>query len=190
MAAASSLFGTQEYDSVSVADICAEAKVAKRYFYDHFTDRGDLLLAVHGETNDWLLDDVAAAMPHSPQSIEELLRPIMRRLVELLRAYPERARIIYINAPRIEPRRRELLRSEADFFGRLLRPYLTRQPDDNPRYARTLLALVAGLSEIIIGWLSRGMSDDPAELAEHLTWLCCAVLPRFRLPRDSDPAAS
>ncbi|MGX6602955.1 TetR/AcrR family transcriptional regulator [Micromonosporaceae bacterium Da 78-11] len=175
VAAALHLFGTRDYDAVTVADVCADAKVSKRYFYEHFTDREDLLLAVHREQNDWLLGGVAQAAPTQPASMAELLRPTMRTLVALLREHPERARVIYVNAPRMETRRRGLLRKDAELFGRLIRRAMGR-PKDKLRYERTLLALVAGVTEIIIDWLSRGMTDDPELLAEHLTWLGVTML--------------
>jgi AcrR family transcriptional regulator len=177
MTAASHLFGSREYESVTVADICAEARVSKRYFYDHFVDRSDLLMAVHREHNDWLLASATAAAPQGSASLEEFVRPILRRLVELLYEDAERARIIYINAPRMEPQRRALLRAEADQFGELLRPFVAPSLAGS-HYSRTLLALVAGATEVIIDWLARDMPEDPVDLADHLCWLCCAVLSR------------
>ncbi|MEC3975765.1 helix-turn-helix domain-containing protein [Amycolatopsis sp. H20-H5] len=38
------LFAARSYDDVTVAEVCARAVVAKRYFYDHFADRADLLI--------------------------------------------------------------------------------------------------------------------------------------------------
>jgi AcrR family transcriptional regulator len=121
VAAAVQLFGTQDYETVTVADVCASAKVSKRYFYEHFADRVGLIVAVHREQNEWLLNGVVQAVPERPATLEELLRPAMRTLIGLLRAYPERARVIYINAPRMETRRREVLRKDAEFLGRFLR---------------------------------------------------------------------
>jgi AcrR family transcriptional regulator len=169
------LFGTHDYDDVTVAEVCADARVSKRYFYEHFTDRPDLVRALHREQNMWLLKGVAAAAPEAPGSLDEMLRPAVRRLLEMLRANPERAQVIYINAPRMETRRRGVLREDAQFLAGLLRR-IGGQPTDQLRHERMLLALVAGLSEVIIDWLSRGMTEDPATLADHLTDYCLAVL--------------
>ncbi|WP_410574710.1 TetR/AcrR family transcriptional regulator [Amycolatopsis sp. cmx-4-61] len=173
--AALELFASRSYDDVTVAEVCAKAKVAKRYFYEHFADRADLLITVHREQNDWLLAGVSAAAPARSDDLDQLLRPMMQALVTLLHDHPRRARVIYINAPRMELRRRGLLREDAEVFGRLIRRAVGRQRD-RIRFERTLLALVAGVSEVVIDWLGRGMTDSPDELAEHLTQLARSLL--------------
>ncbi|MEU9602457.1 TetR/AcrR family transcriptional regulator [Streptomyces sp. NPDC048109] len=170
--AAVELFAARSYDDVSVAEICDRAKVSKRYFYQHFTDREDLLHAVHRQENDWLLSGVAAAAPQDAEDLDALLRPMMTALVTMLSEHPDSARVIYINAPRMELRRRGAQRRNADLLGRLVRRSVP-QPGDRLRHERILLALVAGITEVIIDWLEHGMTDDPAVLADHLA--CFAV---------------
>jgi len=53
------------------------------------------------------------------------------------------------------------------------------RPTTEIRYERLPLALVAGLSEVIIDWLTRGMTDDVDALADQLTDFCTAVLARL-----------
>lgn len=169
------LFAARSFDDVTVADVCGRAKVSKRYFYEHFTDREDLLLAIHRERNDWLLSGVSAVAPKEPESLDALLRPMMTTLVRMLSEHPESARVIYINAPRMELRRRGLLHKNAELFGRLARRRITR-PRDKLGYERLLLALVAGVTEVIIDWLERGMTDDIETLSEHLTRFAVSLL--------------
>ncbi|MFB6552772.1 TetR/AcrR family transcriptional regulator [Streptomyces sp. NPDC056405] len=173
--AALELFAARSYDDVTVAEVCARAKVAKRYFYEHFTDREDLLLSVHRQENDWLLAGMSAAAPKEPDNLDALLRPMMTALVTMLAEHPDSARVIYINAPRMELRRRGVLRKNAELIGRLVRRSVPR-PRDRLRRERLLLALVAGVTEVIIDWLERGMTDDPAVLADHLTGFAAALL--------------
>jgi AcrR family transcriptional regulator len=175
LASALELFGTRDYDAVTVAEVCTGARVSKRYFYEHFVDREDLVRALHKEQNEWLLAGVVSATPEQPGSLDEMLRPAVHQLLTLLRANPDRAQVIYINAPRMETRRRGVLREDAQFLASMLRR-VGVQAKDQKRYGRLLLALVAGLSEVIIDWLSRGMSDDLDELADHLAAYCRAVL--------------
>jgi hypothetical protein len=53
---------------------------------------------------------------------------------------------------------------------------VTGEPVNGRRHERLLLALVAGLSEVIINWLTHGMAGDVEDLADDLTVLCLAVL--------------
>jgi AcrR family transcriptional regulator len=175
VAAAVHLFGTHDYDDVTVADVCADAKVSKRYFYEHFADRETLLLDVHREQNNWLLTQVAGAAPRNAANAEELLRPMMRTLIAKLVEDPDRARVIYVNAPRMETRRRGVLREDAQHFLPLIGRF-TGHPTDRRRQERMLLALIAGISEVIIDWLSRGMTEDSEVLADHLTWIATSLL--------------
>ncbi|MFI5890457.1 TetR/AcrR family transcriptional regulator [Actinoplanes sp. NPDC051513] len=178
LASALHLFGTHDYDDVTVAAVCTGVRVSKRYFYEHFVDREDLVRALHRQQNAWLLAGVSEAAPEAPGSLEEMLRPAVRRLLGMLQTNPERAQVIYINAPRMETRRRGVLREDAQFLAGMLRRAGGR-PTTEIRYERLLLALVAGLSEVIIDWLSRGMTDDVDALADHLTDFCTAVLARL-----------
>ncbi|MFB6551251.1 TetR/AcrR family transcriptional regulator [Streptomyces sp. NPDC056405] len=114
--AALELFAARSYDDVTVAEVCARAKVAKRYFSDHFTDREDLLLSVQDQ-NDWLLAEVSAAAPKKPENLDALLRPMMTALVTMLDEHPDSARVIYVNAPLMELRRRGVLRKDAELIG-------------------------------------------------------------------------
>ncbi|MGK5680667.1 TetR/AcrR family transcriptional regulator [Actinoplanes sp. URMC 104] len=175
VAAAVHLFGTRDYEDVTVADVCAAAKVSKRYFYEHFDDRADLLLKVNREQNEWLLSGIAAAVPEQPANLAEVFGPALHALVGMLRSHPESARVIYVNAPRMETRRRGVLREDAQFVAKVLRR-ATGEPKDRLAYDRTLLALVAGLSEVIIHWISQDMPGDPDQLAEHLTGIALALV--------------
>ncbi|MEV6180921.1 TetR-like C-terminal domain-containing protein [Streptomyces sp. NPDC052015] len=149
--------------------------MSKRYFYEHCTDREDVLLVVHREQNDWLLAGVSAAAPKEPENLDALPRPMMTALVTMLLEHPDSARVIYINAPRMELRRRGVLRKDAEVMGRLLRRSVPR-PRDRVRHDRLMLTLVAGVSEVIIDWLERGMTDDPDVLTERLTGIAAALL--------------
>ena len=174
-AAAVHLFATHDYSEVTVADVCAVAKVSKRHFYHHFTDREDLLAAVHREQNDWLLAQLTTAATRRAATPAELLLPLVRTLVRLLQEHPDRARVIYINAPHMESGRRAVLRAEADLVAGLVRPLLGPIPDE-VYFDRTLLALVAGVSEILIAWVSDGFTASPDELAVHLSRLAVTML--------------
>jgi AcrR family transcriptional regulator len=176
VAAAVRLFAARDYDDVTVSDVCALARVSKRYFYDHFADREALLLAIHHEVNGWLLAGVAAAAPKNPDGLDAALRPMLTTLVRLLGEHPERARIVYINAPRMELRRRGVLREEAELFGHLFGPLAPRLRADPVRYQRMILALIAGVSEILIDWVWHDMRDPAEPLVEHLTGLCVSIL--------------
>ncbi|MYS24013.1 transcriptional regulator, TetR family [Streptomyces sp. DvalAA-14] len=179
MQAALELFAARSYEDVTVADVCSHAKVAKRYFYEHFTDRSALLVAVQKERNDWLLAGLEAAAPRHPATLRALLSPMMTALATMLAADPRSARIIYLSAPQMEPHRREVIREDARRFSAFISTALQRHPRDPLRHHRAVVALAAGLSEVIIEWLDDGMPDDARALADHLTGIATALLTPF-----------
>ena len=40
----------------------------------------------------------------------------------------------------------------------------------------TAILTGAGVTEVVIDWLQRGMTDPPQELVDHLTGLCLSIL--------------
>lgn len=179
MQAAFELFAARSYEDVTVADICAHAKVAKRYFYEHFTDRCVLLVMVQKERNDWLLAGLEAATPRQPTTLEALLSPMMTALTTMLASDPQSARIIYLSAPQMELHRRNVIREDARRFSAFITTALRQQPRDSFRHHRAVVALAAGLSEVIIEWLDEDMPDDARSLADHLTGIATALLTPF-----------
>lgn len=176
MQAAFELFAARSYEDVTVTDVCAHAKVAKRYFYEHFTDRSALLVAVQKERNDWLLAGLEAAAPRQPTTLEALLSPMMTALTTMLAADPQAARIIYLTAPQMELHRRNVIREDARRFSAFITTTLRCHLPDPLRHHRAVVALAAGLSEVIIEWLDEDMPDDADTLAEHLTGIATALL--------------
>lgn len=177
--AALRLFSAKPYADVTVADVCTDAKVAKRHFYEHFANREDLLLTLHRQRHEWLLAQVAAAAPARPADLGALLRPMMATLVRLLAEHPQAARVVYVNAPRTQLPRRGELRAEAEVFGRLIRRAVPA-PADLLGYERALLALVAGVTEVVTDWLEKGAPGDPDALADHLARLGMSVMSGLR----------
>ncbi|MBE3000782.1 TetR/AcrR family transcriptional regulator [Nocardiopsis sp. HNM0947] len=173
--AALELFAARPFDEVTVADVCSRARVSKRHFYEEFDDRRDLMRCLHRELIDWLFEGIHRGAPENPDGLEELFRGMMSAWVGLLREHPDRARVIYINAPRMEMRRRGLMRRTAELFGRLSRRVLDR-PRDRVRNERVQLAMVSGCTQVVIDWIERGMVDDPDALVDHLTGASVALM--------------
>ncbi|MEV6931353.1 hypothetical protein AB0M46_43615 [Dactylosporangium sp. NPDC051485] len=79
----------------------------------------------------------------------------------------------------MELHRRGVLRRDARFLGEPARPVLP-VPRDPTRCERVLLALIAGVSEVIIDWVWHGMTDPPEPLVEDLTAFGVSVMAGLR----------
>ena len=56
------LFGTNGIAATTIADVCAQAGLTKRYFYESFATIDELAGAVFGEVTDRLVQQVAPAI--------------------------------------------------------------------------------------------------------------------------------
>jgi AcrR family transcriptional regulator len=56
------LFGTRGVAAVGIVDICAEAKLIKRYFYESFSSIDELAVAVFEQVTDRLVEQVVPAI--------------------------------------------------------------------------------------------------------------------------------
>jgi AcrR family transcriptional regulator len=92
-------FGTRGFHSVSVRDICGEAKLTERYFYESFTNREGLFLAVYTIGIDRVRENVTTAMASAKP--EEVARAGLRAYLETLREEPRLARILLVESLRI-----------------------------------------------------------------------------------------
>src|SRR5690348_11547753 len=68
------LFGTQGFSATGVKDVCREAGLTDRYFYESFGDGRELFLAVFDRLTDELFSAVATAVARSGADPERQLR--------------------------------------------------------------------------------------------------------------------
>ncbi len=112
--AATRLFLTQNYRSVSMEKIAQAAPVSKATLYNHFTSKHELLAAVVGELATSLLqtmtlseeDDAEQSLQKIAASFVELLYSpdglaIYRLMIAESQVFPELGQLIYDNGPRL-----------------------------------------------------------------------------------------
>ena len=67
--AALELYGTRGFLATGVKDVCRAAGLTDRYFYESFTNSGDLFGATFDRTATQLLSVVAAAVKLTPETL-------------------------------------------------------------------------------------------------------------------------
>lgn len=95
--AALELFGTDGYAATSIERLCAEAGVSTRNFYQEFTGREDLLIAVHGQITARAVTGIAELL--SSLDDAPLLERITKAVTEYVRLTagdPRVARVAYV----------------------------------------------------------------------------------------------
>ncbi len=157
------VFGTTGYAASSVREICEVAELNRRYFYESFNTREDLLRAVYErivtESRDSITDAIASA-----DGVQEAIRAGLTAWWATVTSDPRKARIITLEivgvSEAIETRRREVRHSFADFIAAQateLAATERRQLRIDPLIVAR--ALVAAIVDLVVD-LTRGDTDS------------------------------
>lgn len=118
LAAGLQVFATAGFQASKVRDVCAEAKLTERYFYESFGDKEALLRAV---AEGIVADFVAAAAPSVAlvgSDYDAAAGGAARAVITSLTDDPRRARILFVEivgvSPALEDRRRVLIGALVD----------------------------------------------------------------------------
>lgn len=165
LAAALEVFATRGFHASKVRDVCREAGLTERYFYESFTDKEALLGTL---TETIVADLVEASGPSIARVTTDLdgaIRSAARVIVHSLTDDPARARILFVEmvgvSPAIEQRRRELIGALVDVVsGAALAAQGasgTQRPIEVELIAR---ALVGAAQELLIAFARNELALD------------------------------
>ncbi len=163
VAAGLDLLGTEGSAAVSVRAVCRHAKLTERYFYESFSDREELVVAVYehvGEQAKQALVDAVRDAPSPTQGAEDAVRAF----VELIVDDPRRGRVLLL-APLTDPAltRRGLHLLPA--FAALVGEQLSR--GDETERQLVSIGLVGALSNVFIAYLDGSLRISRERLVEH-----------------------
>ncbi|MFZ5525246.1 MAG: TetR/AcrR family transcriptional regulator [Pseudomonadota bacterium] len=82
----------------TMRDICAQARLTDRYFYESFRNTEDAFDAVHRWQRELLLQRVAQAMKDSPRGVESIARAGLHAFYSFIKEDPRRAQVLLIDA--------------------------------------------------------------------------------------------
>lgn len=192
LAAAIELYGTRGYLAVGVKDICREAGLSDRYFYESFADSAALLNASCDRVTASLLElveqRVAAVTPPRP---EDQTRAAIEAFVRALADDPRWARLVFAETsaagPEAELRMRATLRQFAALVAATARPHIPdRIPDRLVQMGA--LSLVGAIERVMIEWQGDELDADIDEVIDFLVELFLAIGGSVGVGRDADHA--
>ncbi len=163
VAAARVIAGTAGYGAMTIEATCRAAGVTARHFYDHFTGREALLIAVYESVLDEHRGAVAAVLAGAPaDALEPRLRTAVAAAMDAWLSDPAAARIAFLEvvgtSPAVEARRQqgieEYVRLVLAIAEDLHAAGLAGRPGD-PVRARAVVGAIIGLVEL---WLH---AEDP-----------------------------
>ena len=115
------LFGTAGYRATTVRQLCREAKVSDRYFYEQFDSTEDLLLAVYDECTARLEE---AALDRASATAAARSRDLARRgldaFLAVVESDPRLARVVWFEVLGVSPRVESAYLARMQSFGHLM----------------------------------------------------------------------
>ena len=152
------LFGTRGLEGSGVKDVCREAGLTDRYFYESFKDSRALYTAVFDRTTDELFSAVAQAVVEAPAEPEPQLRAAIGTFIRALADDPRKPRIVFGEAAGVEDHMKATLRRFTALVAATAEQHLPRGfPTDI-----LALSLVGTMERVVIEWQD-GALDVPIE---------------------------
>lgn len=148
------LFGSEGWAGVTIEKLCLQAGVATRSFYEEFTGREALLLAVYEDVMGELVSTVLARLATTTGGVEDRVRAGICGYVGFLTQDPRRARVVHREvrlAGVLEPERHRMVLRFADLIARELR--LPELPGLAERRLLAL-ALAGAVTEVLADWVA------------------------------------
>jgi len=92
------VFGEQGYHQSTVRDVCKQAQLTSRYFYESFDGMEALFKAVYVSVNRELMQSTIMSLASCQPEPEKLAEAALRTFLEFIKQDPHRARVALIDA--------------------------------------------------------------------------------------------
>lgn len=168
------------WTEVSISELCREAELNKRYFYESFADLGDVESAVFDDLAAQLVVvglGVARSGRRDGRDEAAVAREAIATVVEFLVGDRRRARVLFGMAggsPRAATRRAATLR----LLARQVAAYGHEFHGATRRHKAADVAatlLIGGTVEVVSSWLDGAIDMTQDEIVDHLTGLWIVV---------------
>ncbi|ONG37754.1 TetR family transcriptional regulator [Alkanindiges hydrocarboniclasticus] len=155
--AALELFATQGYSNTTIEALCSEAKVTTRNFYQAFSGREAVLMALYNQMMEELNATLLEAMQAETGSLREKMKQVVQALVNHYLTDTRRAQVGVLEvvgaSPAIERRRREVIHGIAVHLELFLHSMAQQQQIPQRNYRWLAIAIVGGMNELMAEWL-------------------------------------
>ncbi len=123
--------GTLGFFSVTVKDVCQEAKLTERYFYESFKKSEDLFQTIFLKMIEELQQNLMQAVIKAAPDPEKMVDAGLRALLTTLKDDPRLARIVYVDAVLVQELHnqatiQETLENELSLIATGLNGYVTQ----------------------------------------------------------------
>lgn len=181
--AALELFCDPGYARCTIEALCAQAGVGTNSFYESFSSKEDVLVALYDELTAGMRDAVVAAFAHDPGSADRI-RPLVDAFVHAATDDPRIAQLTFVHAagvsPRVEAHRRATRNAFVEGLEAIGRDLHTDAgaplgAPPGPTSRRWAVAVVGAIIEMTVDWLHDPEPDPVDRLVDDIAHVCRVV---------------
>ncbi|TCM68718.1 TetR family transcriptional regulator [Acinetobacter calcoaceticus] len=169
-------YGTHGFFSVTVKDICVEAKLTERYFYESFKKSEQLFQCIFLKLIETLQSTLMQAIIEVAPNPKQMIHSGLSALFKLLKDNPRMARIIYIDAMLVqELHQQATIKETMGRFDRMIDVFVqSAMPHLSPTEAEISL-MATGLNGYVTQIAVRWVMDDFKQSLDEIVAACEVV---------------
>ena len=159
--AARRVFSERGFHNATVRVVCEAAELTERYFYESFPNSEALFIAMHKDTSERILREIARAGGACGGSPEERLRAMLTAYYEDILRDPGSAQLFAVDAAYISPTAREVCATWRQAYGLLLAQALGAGGAGNPIVRHAVIRALLGIG---VDWMEGGFAISTHEI--------------------------
>lgn len=177
-------YGTHGFFAVTVKDICNEAKLTERYFYESFKKSDELFQTIFLTLIDQLQQNVMQAIMQASPVPEKMIASGLTALLTTLKNNPGMARIIYIDAMLVqELHNQATIHETMSRFERMIHAFVMLTMPHIKRSEREISLIATGLNgyitQIAIRWVMSGFKQSMDEVLSSCSIVFLSLVNTF-----------
>ncbi|MDG9948254.1 TetR/AcrR family transcriptional regulator [Acinetobacter ursingii] len=162
-------YGTQGFFSVTVKDVCNEAKLTERYFYESFKKSEDLFQTIFLKLIETLQQNVMQSVMQAAPDPAKMIDAGLGALLRTLKDDPRLARIIYIDAMLVQELHNQATIQETMLrFDRMIQAFVMLMMPNLQRSEQEVSLIATGLNgyvtQIAIRWVMGGFKQSQEDI--------------------------
>ena len=177
-------YGTHGFFAVTVKDICNEAKLTERYFYESFKKSDELFQTIFLTLIDQLQHNVMQAIMQASSDPRKMIEAGLTALLTTLRDNPRMSRIIYIDAMLVQELHNQATIHETMLrFDRMIQAFVMLMMPHIDRSEREISFVATGLNgyvtQIAIRWVVSGFKQSMEDVLSSCSIVFLSLLNTF-----------
>lgn len=177
-------YGTQGFFTVTVKDVCQQAKLTERYFYESFKKSEDLFHTIFLRLIEQLQQTTLHAIMQATPQPHSMIEAGLSALLKFLKNDPRFARIIYIDAMLVqELHNQATIQETMARFDQMIQAFVISSMPHMQHRQNEIALISTGLNgyvtQIAIRWVMGGFKQPLDEVLFACSSVFLSLLERF-----------